>query len=97
MSEASKSRLRAEVRGRVQGVGYRQFVVSAAADFGLVGWVRNDPNHRDRVEVEAEGTRGQLELLLQKLRIGPFGARVSHVAVQWDVAIGGFDCFEVRY
>jgi len=89
-------RLRALVKGRVQGVGYRQFVVGAAQQLGLYGWVRNDPNDHHRVELEAEGPQPQLEKLLEKLKTGPFGARVSEVATQWSATVATFDRFEIR-
>lgn len=89
--------LRVVVIGRVQGVGYRQFVLSEATKLGLVGWVRNDRTNRDRVELEVEGPRDALELLVQKLHVGPFGARVQNVAVQWGDVRGNLHSFEIRY
>ena len=47
-------RLCARVYGRVQGVGYRQYVAHAAARLGLVGYVRNEESDGS-VEVLAEG------------------------------------------
>ncbi len=88
--------LRAVVKGRVQGVGYRQFVMGAAQQLGLYGWVRNDPNDHRRVELEAEGTQSQLEKLLEKLWVGPFAASVSEVATQWSATAAVFDGFEIR-
>ena len=46
--------LHAIVRGRVQGVGFRYWVLEQARAQGLKGWVRNCPD--GTVEVEAEGT-----------------------------------------
>jgi len=34
-------RLRAVARGRVQGVGFRDFILQRARQAGLTGWVRN--------------------------------------------------------
>jgi acylphosphatase len=52
-------RIRAVVKGTVQGVGYRYFAVNQAGAMGLVGWVRNVPN--SDVEVVAEGDEEKLE------------------------------------
>ncbi|HKJ88291.1 MAG TPA: acylphosphatase, partial [Gammaproteobacteria bacterium] len=46
-------RVRVRVAGTVQGVGFRPFVHNLAADLGVSGWCRNDP---EGVVIEAEGT-----------------------------------------
>ena len=59
--------LHAYVRGWVQGVGFRYFVVENALTLGLRGYVRNA---RDgSVEVLAQGSRPALERLLALLPI----------------------------
>ena len=45
------------VKGIVQGVGFRYFVVREAEALGLAGWVRNLPD--GRVELIAEGVESQ--------------------------------------
>ena len=89
-------RLSAEVRGRVQGVGFRWFVQAAAQRRGLTGWTRNLADGRT-VEVVAEGPRAALEDLLAELRRGPSGARVESVSEAWAPATGEFSGFEIRY
>ncbi|HEY6057716.1 MAG TPA: acylphosphatase [Candidatus Limnocylindrales bacterium] len=70
------------IRGRVQGVGFRYFVVRRAEQLGVAGWVRN---RRDgSVELEAEGPRTALETLVAAARQGPTGARVAAVDEQWS-------------
>ena len=87
-------RLDATVRGRVQGVGFRYFVLEWAADLDLRGWVANDV--AGAVRVVAEGPRDRLERLLDALRRGPAGARVDGVTPAWLPASGGLDRFAVR-
>ncbi len=89
-------RLRATVRGRVQAVGFRQFVWTRAHRLGLTGWVRNGDDGRS-VEVEAEGPPADLERLLHLLRQGPFGARVDRVEARWEDDLRGCREFEVRF
>lgn len=89
-------RLQALVRGRVQAVGFRQFVWSRAARLGVTGWVRNGNDGRS-VEVEAEGPADALERLLALLREGPFGARVDDVQESWSDEPQGHTTFEVRF
>lgn len=86
-----QKRIVATVSGRVQGVGYRAFVVRYARALGLRGSVRNLPS--GQVEVIAEGEEGALHQLVTLLRQGPPAARVSDVQVQWGEATnlsGGF-------
>ena len=87
-------RLDAVVRGSVQGVGYRYFVLRTAAAAGLTGWVANEAD--GSVHCVAEGSRPALEALLAALRKGPPGARVQAVSEAWLPASGTFDGFGVR-
>ena len=77
-----KDRLRAVVRGRVQGVGFRHFVRRLAIELELDGNVRNCPD--GSVEVVASGVRASLDLLLERLGSGPAGARVTDVDAHFD-------------
>ena len=88
--------LYAVVRGRVQGVGFREFVIARASPRGLRGYVRNLPDGGS-VEVVAEGRRAELELLLAHLRKGPHLATVDAVDAEWTPAVGDFPDFGVRF
>ena len=65
------------VSGRVQGVGYRDFIVRSAQRLGVTGWVRN--LHDGRVEMVAAGRDEALGALTEACRQGPPLARVEHV------------------
>lgn len=57
------------VSGRVQGVGFRWFVLRAADRLGTTGWARN---LRDgQVEVVGQGTPETLDVLDRQIRNGP--------------------------
>jgi len=71
---------RYRVRGRVQGVGFRWFVMAEAGRLGLEGYVRNLPD--GTVEVVARGTREAVGELEQALARGPAMARVDDVEKQ---------------
>ena len=86
--------LRAVVRGRVQGIGFREYVLTRARFLGLSGYVRNLPDGRS-VEVVAEGARPDLEQLLDYLREGPRISRVDAVDAEWREATGAYDGFGV--
>jgi acylphosphatase len=63
------------VRGRVQGVGYRYFVLREAAALGVTGFARNRSD--GAVEVVAEGSDATLSDLEARLRQGPAFAEVT--------------------
>jgi acylphosphatase len=89
-----QARCRAFVTGVVQGVGFRYFVVDAAGEGGVTGWVRN---RRDgRVEILAEGPRSTLEGLLAQVRRGPLGGRVDRVDETWETPTGEFRGFRLE-
>jgi acylphosphatase len=94
MGEKDITRLHALVEGRVQGVGFRYFVLDTAETLGVTGWVRN--RWDETVEVTAEGSRAKLEQLLAALERGPRSAFVSRVQSDWLAPTGEFKSFAVR-
>jgi acylphosphatase len=69
---------RIEVRGRVQGVGYRAWVEYQASRLGLHGWVRN---RRDgRVEAVFAGDESVVADMIASCHRGPPSARVDGLA-----------------
>ncbi len=65
------------VDGRVQGVGYRYFVLRQAEALGITGFARNLPD--GRVEVVAEGPEEVLQRFEARLKEGPAFATVTGV------------------
>jgi acylphosphatase len=88
------SRIHIHISGRVQGVGFRAFVVEIASRLELTGWVRNVAY--DEVETVAEGHRSALEHFLEELRQGSRGARVDDCRSDWETFLGEFTRFEMR-
>ena len=87
-------RLTATIIGRVQGVGFRWWVRSAADRMGLTGWVMNGADERS-VDVVAEGPAASLDQLAGMLRQGPPGAVVDRVEASRSPASGGYDRFQI--
>ena len=88
-----KARARVLVRGRVQGVFFRDHTRTWAGSLGVNGWVRN---LRDgSVEVLAEGDREKIEGLIARLKEGPPLARVETVDVAWEDFQGEFRDFRI--
>ncbi len=76
---------RLRIRGRVQGVGYRESMRYEAERLGVTGWVRN---RRDgSVEAVVDGEARDVEAIIAWARTGP---RAAHV-VEVDVS----DCADV--
>ena len=84
---------RFRVRGRVQGVGYRYFVLREAESRNLTGFARNQSD--GSVEVVAEGTEEGLRDLEALLREGPAFAGVESVEVE-AIAPRGDLGFQIR-
>ena len=93
---SQKACLRAVVYGLVQGVKFRAFALRHARALGICGYVRNLLSER-AVEVVAEGERDDLERLLTELQMGPRGAWVERVDVNWSEYSGAYSRFEVRF
>lgn len=65
---------RIEIRGTVQGVGFRPWVYRVARRAGVVGRVRNDPRG---VTIEAFASDGVLDRFVEELQVdAPLSARV---------------------
>jgi acylphosphatase len=71
-----------QVRGRVQGVGFRAFVLREARARGVAGRVRNRDD--GAVEIDAEGGRDTLEQLLEAVRRGSVGSQVVSLQTTWN-------------
>ncbi|MFH0751799.1 MAG: acylphosphatase [Chloroflexota bacterium] len=91
---ADSVRLDATVVGRVQGVGFRWFVLDVAQRLDLRGWVANEAD--GSVRCVAEGPRAVLDALLRELADGPLGARVERVVPRWSPSGSNLGPFEIR-
>jgi len=63
-----KTRIQAKIVGRVQGVGFRPTVYRYATQYGLTGFVRNEPTG---VVLEVEGDAPAVDAFLHQLRLAP--------------------------
>ena len=79
----------------MQGVFFRREVTRLARRLDVTGWVRNLPD--GNVEVVAEGDKQKLDEIVQFCRIGPSGARVKDVGVDWSDFKGEFRGFRITH
>jgi acylphosphatase len=95
VTEGSAASLRALVRGRVQGVGFRYFVLEHAAALSLTGFVRNLSDGRT-VEVIAEGPPDRLEMLVKFLERGAPLSYVERVDTTWSEPSSSYRGFSIK-
>ena len=65
------------IHGRVQGVGFRAWMVEAATHLGLSGWVRN--RNDGTIEAVFRGEELVLGTMFESCKIGPPSARVERI------------------
>ena len=83
------------VRGAVQGVGFRYYCIKKASGYDIAGYVANLPD--GSVELEIEGDRGIVEEYLKEVKIGPTYSHVAEMNVKWYNVPKGYKRFEVKY
>lgn len=86
--------VRFRVHGRVQGVGFRYFVLRAADGSGVTGWVRNRPD--GTVEALARGNAEALQRFRSALWSGPPRAAVTAVDESEAPEFESTSAFEIR-
>lgn len=92
---SAQERLTAYFSGYVQGVGFRFTVVGCARPYPQIkGFVRNLPD--GRVQLVAEGSRPQLDALLQHVRdaMRPY---IRDIDIHRTPAEGEFAAFTVKH
>ena len=77
----------------MQGVFFRREISFLARQLGVTGWTRNLSD--GSVEVVAEGDKEAIDKLIQFCRVGPSGARVRNVSVEWEDFKGEFRGFRI--
>ena len=92
-ADAKATAVRAAVRGRVQGVFFREATRQRALGLGVMGWVRNGED--GSVLVHAEGPEPAVADLVAFLGEGPPAARVEEVATE-PAKVEGHEQFAIR-
>ena len=77
------------ITGRVQGVGFRQFMARTARDLQVTGWVRNRAD--GSVEAIVAGRSDAVDRLIEQARRGPPQALVTDVRI--TETQGAFESF----
>jgi len=91
MNTSQVQEIKIEVYGRVQSVGFRNFVKIKADELKLTGQVMN---HDDgSVHVIAQGKREKLESFLELVQKGPLFSKVSGVSYFWREPRNEYETF----
>lgn len=83
------------IKGRVQGVYFRQGMMETAEKNNVLGWVRNLPD--DSVESILEGNDSNVDAVIEWARFGSAGAVVKELKITEENYVGEFSDFEIRY
>ncbi len=84
-----------KITGRVQGVGFRYFVVQKANEFELKGWVKNTVEGGILIMVQGDET--EIETFIDYLRIGPTLSHVDKISKYKMKILTDFDNFSIKY
>ncbi len=91
----SKQRVRLVVRGKVQGVFFRQALKVMAIKNNITGWVRNLDD--GSVEALLEGDIDDVNAIVEWAHGGPANSRVDYVEINNEDFKDEFTDFEVLY
>jgi len=83
------------IRGRVQGVYFRQSMMETAEKNNVLGWVQNLLD--DRVEAILEGNDSNVDAVIEWAHFGPAGAVVDELKITEENYVGEFSEFKIRY
>ncbi len=94
MGKSEEKRARIVVRGVVQGVGFRYYVMQKAQEMRLKGYVQNLPN--GEVEAVVEGDKLFIDDIYRAMQRGPTKAKVNDHAIHWLDPKNDFRTFMIK-
>jgi acylphosphatase len=87
-------KVRMNVQGRVQGVGFRYMTKIKADELGIFGTVKNEDD--GSVSIEAVGSEEQMQTFIEKVKDSPSpSGRVTYIDLQDDPLIEDYTSFKV--
>ena len=81
--------------GRVQGVGFRYFVESAAGKYDISGYVRN--KFDNKVEVVCQGKEENLKQFIDDIKKGPVFSAVADVKIEEIKDSRKYSIFNIKF
>lgn len=86
--------MHANIKGNVQGVGFRATTKMIAQHLHITGYVANLPD--GSVEICAQGTREQLDLLIEQLRKAFGDGSMNHISRSFHEIKTAFPDFQIK-
>jgi len=87
-------RVRILIEGRLQGMNFRYYTQEHAKKLGLAGFVRNLSD--GRIEIEAQGEKGQVNKMLAWCERGPQSDHIKSILFRYDDPVERSPEFIVR-
>jgi len=91
----AKQRIHLFIKGKVQGVFFRQTTKVTAEKKNVTGWVKN--LHDGRVEAVLEGNDVEVSEVVEWCHAGPVNAVVDDVEIITELYKGEFSKFDIVY
>ena len=91
---SDKIQMQVLITGIVQGVFFRAETEKAALDNNVTGWVKNLED--GSVETVLEGTKEDVDKVIQWCNQGPDAAFVGNVETKEQSPLSNFDKFEIK-
>lgn len=83
------------ISGRVQGVGFRIFILQYARENKVNGWIKN--TYDGKVEVVFSGRKDKVDILIKLAEKGPRWARVENFEIRKEDYQDEFNEFTIKY
>ena len=87
------SEIHVVVTGKVQRVGYRDFIEEYAKEHALFGWIKNLES--GSVEMVIQGTPEELKACIEVINVGSLLAKVEMTTLDWRTPEKHFNEFQV--
>jgi len=82
-------------KGKVQKVGYRDFVQDSARELEITGYVENLED--GTVKIVCEGEEPKIEEFIRDIKVKKDFIRVSEASVKYEKPTGEFKVFKIKY
>ena len=90
-------RIHCDIRGKVQGCGFRYFCWKCAKMSDVTGWAANDTACNTRVLLEVQGTEPQLEQFFRLLKKGNGRCRIDSMDKTFVDVVASEKGFQAGY